>query len=209
MHEKLLKLKRRSVTPRSGYVYTDPDTKVTVTAPLFDELLRRAAKHRAANGLDVPGDFALLVEDQLCRANPPGMSVPRTVADDRVDALRIPVGNVAIGPVRTSDALARTQVLLRTTMTKRLSAEAAHARAKICLDCPKNAAEPCCYSCLVESVFEPRVGRHYSNWRKFLGVCAVDRTFNKPAVYAEGFRDPDASYPDHCWKTHTNEESTT
>lgn len=207
MDEPMLQLKRPNVTPRSGYRYRDPDTGHEFQAPLLNDLVRRALRHRSVNHLDIPDDFPAVVEDYVCRLNPESFSMSRSV----VTTAPSPASPSSISssprgtPPRLSEALRRTQTVLR-TLVRRLPKDEAALRAPACDGCRYNIAEPCCYSCLVESVFEPTVGKHYSKWRDVVGVCALDRTFTKPLLFAETSFSEDVEYPAHCWKTATRPE---
>jgi hypothetical protein len=208
----LLQLKLRNVTPRNGYVYTDPDTGLELRGPMLQDLVNLVVRHRGVNNLPIAPNIAALVEDAVCRANPPSFSRPAptpvrgpAASSASVDALAaLPEAST---PVTTSDCVRRTLVLLRRS-PRRLSAEDAGPRHLVCRACAANVAEPTCYECFVESVFVPQVGRHKAPWNKFLGMCAIDRTFTKAVIR---MKDTDAfagiNYPEPCWKiTRTIEE---
>ena len=64
-----------AVVPRSGFVYRDEDTKQTITAGYFNELVRNVVSHRKKNNLEVDAKIIDKIHAFLCDSNPPEFCV--------------------------------------------------------------------------------------------------------------------------------------
>lgn len=190
---------RPSITPRTGYVYTDPDTGVRFEESLHRTLVDTVARHRRANKLAVPPNLSDIIEDAICRMNPASFRTDRPVV---AGSPASPPHPQQRGAVSLSAATAATLRVLRARTSPLVDSTVVRERAAICRACAENLREPCCYSCKVESVFSPIVGAKHRNLSTaMLGVCGADNTFTKAVVWVSGSRAFISVYPGACWKT--------
>ena len=189
---------RPNITPRSGYVYTDPDTGVKFDEPVHRVLVESVTRHRKANKLDIPPDFSAVIEDAVCRLNPPIFRKLRPAPG--LNPLPPSPGPARSGlPPSSAVATNNTLKLLKSRRIPDPDVAEVVRRVKICLACVANVAEPCCYSCLVESVFTSVIGKHKTTKTQFVGLCDVDRSFSKAVIHVNPLVNPDL-YPEFCWK---------
>jgi len=193
----MYKYARPNVTPRTGYVYTDPDTGCRFDETLHQALVDAVVRHRKANGLPLAPNLSEIIEDDICRRNPAAFRVDRPP----VAAVLPTPPSPRRGTVSLSDAISRTLRVLRARTGQKVLSTVVRDRGAICRACEHNVGEPCCYSCKVESVFSPIVGKKHRNLSTVLvGVCTVDNTFTKAVVWIPSSTAYEDEYPESCWK---------
>ena len=196
-NKQLLVFRLPTQTPRSGYVYTDHVTEVAFNAPTLHGLIANVRNHYRVNSLLVPSDLDAVIEDHVCRLNPPSFSVPRP----ELKPLKpLPPSR---GAYSTNQVISRTSLALRGATRMLSMVEIKDSRFPCCTGCCYNVREPCCYTCLIESIFNPKLGAHVPKATKFIGMCSLDRTFTKATSHIENAPEVfagTAEYPEQCWK---------
>jgi hypothetical protein len=66
------RLIERHTVPPDGYRFFQSETRMTVSAPDYDNLFVEVAKHRKVNNIPMGPLWEAQVEDQLCQQLPPG-----------------------------------------------------------------------------------------------------------------------------------------
>jgi len=190
---------RPNITPRSGYAYTDPDTGVKFDEPVHRTLVSSVARHRRANKIPVPPDLSEIIEDAICKINPPSFRKPRPVPGPLSPSFPPGTTRSGLPPVSRATATNNTLKILKKRSHPLADIAEVVRRARICLACGFNKAEPCCYSCFVEDIFNGVIGRHKKLQTQFVGLCAADMTFSKAVINVNFEFDP-SLYPEMCWK---------
>jgi len=206
----MLKLARPTVTPPGGYWYYDPDLDTRFTENLLVDLVLLVSRTRKLNGLEVPPDFSAIVEDSICQRLPAELVSP---VQEKKTGARPAERVLPHSPLQTRAPVffSRTQLLRATSQIIRqrpalVSWDDAVERVKVCRRCPLNRREPGCYSCTLESVFRPAVGKlPPTEDFKYAGVCTADGTYLKALARVAEFPEPEL-YPDFCWKKGTRQD---
>lgn len=190
---------RPHITPRSGYVYTDPDTGVKFEEPVHVKLVETVARHRRANRLPIPEDLSEIVEDAVCRLNPPAFRKPRPALGS---ALPHSPRTPRPGRVRLSLAscVNETLKIVKRRFIPAPDRDEVARRADICLACENNVIEPGCYGCYAEKVFSGHIGKHRTMKTQFVCLCEVDNTFSKATTHMNAVYEDADRYPQECWK---------
>jgi len=207
----VLELKDKTLTPRSGYTYTDPDTGCVSKANSLRELIDVATKHRMANNMTVQANFYEIIEHDLCTRNPPNFNMKKKYTDEEIkrrrgrQTIKQSVKYNLTAMINTTSTLIGKRVTAG-KLYELLDSEISQ-RVKTCRACEQNVQEPVCYSCKVESVFSSLLGnsgRKHASFNGNLWVCAcgVDGTFTKAVLKIPKLNYDLANnkYPEDCWK---------
>lgn len=179
-----------------GWRYRQPETGYVVHSIVWEELVRRVASHRVANGIALAPGWEVQLEHDVCEQGQHDGRVCQFVAE--------PAPRRAVG---LSDVLNFLRVAARWLPSREWAPqEEADRRAAICAKCPLNVIVDGCSSCrnLVKDVAE-FLGSRTTPDDGSLNACGVCGCSNKAQVHlpmealAKGVT-PDMEFPEWCWK---------
>jgi hypothetical protein len=176
---------RPNVVPPGGrYFYEVPETKVYFEAPSLPGLETHLRRYYQANGIPVPANLMVLVEDFICRRMPKGFC---SGGDPEVRVVTL-----AMVRERTVEVLSRPLVDPGT----------AALRGKICGQCKHN-DRTLCPSCVGLVAWSLQVvGQLQQGYHNWLGVCELDCTAVPAKIYSKSVQVPEGySRPEGCWMT--------
>jgi hypothetical protein len=180
-----------------GWRYRQPETGYVMQSIVWEELVRRVASHRVANGIAVAPGWEVRLEHDVCEQAQHGGRVCQYTTD----------ATAANRPVNRSDVLNFLRVAANWLPNREwVPQEEADRRAGICAKCPLNIKADGCASCrnLVGEVVEFLGARTTSHDRE-LEACGVCGCSNKAQVHipmtalAKGVS-ADMAFPEWCWK---------
>lgn len=198
----LLKLKDKTLHTPIGFVYYDPDTKVTIRFGHFEGLVEACKKHRRANNLPIAENFSAVIEDFICRNSHPSFTIQETTASDHTDYA-----------MTTTLIRQATELALKTwrlTGNKHVAIAEAEHRASICAMCTENMRHSACLSCrgIVKLVL--RNTGIVTKYDKELHVCRISAVMNHAMIAMSTDAIQKATpkvmqdrYPTTCWKIQT------
>lgn len=207
------RLIRQNETPPGGYRYRDRDTGFLITENSFGDWIAAGIRHRKANNLPVPDDFARQMETQLCENMPAGVCVyddgtqPASPHDCRLSSGAVFRGMESVGALLTSLALEKIGIGDGPFVDQ---AEADR-RAAICSRCHKNVGTGECVSCgamsKIKEGIEATIGARQTESDSRLNFCCVCTcslktiVFVKKPILDRGMTDKMREQsPSHCWK---------
>lgn len=196
---KRLTFRNRMIVPPGGYRYVDPEDNFEHVASSLDALVEMATRHRRANKIDVPDDFAAIVEDWICQ------KIPMTMTSAYQKARK-----VAEFSLTTQTIQGVTGACLRTwRMNGRrcASGRIAQDRADTCEACDHNTRRAACASCQGLTAWVKQwLGRTVIN-NNMMYVCDITAVMNSAMVHMpnrvvrqltpESLR---TRHPATCWK---------
>lgn len=188
--------------PPDGYRYFQPETRVTVRGGDYYDLFLKVKQHRVANNIPLGAQWQDEVEDQLCRALPPGFCKQTDPNRDKVNVMT---------RVTWTDIEHGTSVMVNWALAglPYVDQALAEERADICTRCFYNVQiQERCGGCgaLVNLVHRAIGGRKTAS-DPLLRSCAVCKCSNAVQVHfpidqlAKGVP-PEMlkQFPDWCWK---------
>ena len=88
-----MKLKDPYVYPPTGWVYTDPDTKVTIVGHSLDDLVKNVTYHRVDSNFPALENLEQMIQDQLCDVLGPSYCDEKGLGD-YVHAVAQPIAKI-------------------------------------------------------------------------------------------------------------------
>ncbi len=196
-----LQLHNYTTVPPGGYRYLQPETKVWVSAPSWEDLLTAVRNHRRANNLPIGQEFTSEVESQLC-ANLP----PEICSHDRSKS------KTWRGPLTLEELLRGTGTLISWFLDgmKKVLPDEADRRAAICGSCHFNQNFQGCTSCnqtVLHKLTEKITGSQKTKHDGLLQNCTICGCSNKAAVWLpldvlqeNTPAEINDDFPEWCWK---------
>lgn len=190
--------------PPGGFRYVQAETNTTIQAASLPELFGKVRGHRLANNLPIPVEWKLEIEDKVCSIMPPGVCRHLMRSADRDVVLQQPHR-----PLQVAELLSGVRVLGSWMWTgfKKVDAEEANRRSKICAACPLNQPGGGCSACAsnaMREAVEQILGRSRTIAHDNLQVCHVCGCSLKVAVWVPmelliKHKPADQNRPDWCW----------
>ena len=192
-------LAKKGITPPGGFRYIDEDTKQEFKAPSKDVLVKRATVHRVSNSLEVPNNFAEIIEDWICQRMPPGVCKN---SDGHVSRGGKHGSSTATSAIRGSSAMSR---LMRKSKRKPVSQKIADSRALVCSSCSQNVRMSGCMGCRgIKGIIQEMRNNKGTKHDKRLYVCNISGILNHIQIFIDDrtIRETMKTklYPDSCWK---------
>lgn len=198
----MLRLIDPGTVPPGGFRYLCPETQTWVNAASLGELVHAATRHRTANKLGTPENFAEHIEAQMCSHMPPG-------------TCKHEAGVVMSGSRRLTfhEVVAATKTLGAWFLkgTPKVAQAEADKRAAICLSCPMNQNFDGCTTCAEKDLREAIVGfmgESKTAVDAALHTCGVCGCTLKAAIWMpldllvkHADKQALANAPAWCWKT--------
>jgi hypothetical protein len=193
----------RYLVPETGRRFPDPALDRSKHYLSLPDLLNDLTRHYQANGIPVPGNLAILVQDQLCRFLPPEKCRYDSPGDKPV-AIR--------HGFTFSDVVQGTKNLISWQLKGRpkASLELMNERGAICVRCPYNANPPGCATCnspmtaLVNSFVGPSKSMYDSSLYSCMATCGCSLKAliqMPPETIAEHLTDEQREQvPEYCWQ---------
>lgn len=192
----------RYLVPETGRRFPDPklDPGKQYLSP--DQLLSDLVKHYQANGIPVPGNLFLLVQDQLCRLLPPDRCSYTSPTDKPVE---IRHGFTFAQVIEGTKTLIGWQLNGR----QKASVETMNSRAAICARCPYNANPPGCATCNspLTALVNSFVGQVKSQYDSVLQSCLAGCGCSLKALIqmpqdliTEKAKEYQDRLPEYCWQ---------
>lgn len=188
--------------PPGGWRYTQFETKQTIRAGSYKELVTAVIKHRKLNNIPIEQNLESLIQDQICKLMPPGVCVgydPREVPQMQ-----------NMGSISWGEAYEGTRVLLSwvSNGTQVVPRDEAEERAAICAGCYYNVQATGCASCRdVAALLVAKLGRVHTSLDDRLRTCGICKCSNKAQVHIpmddlhKGVTpEVNAQFPEFCWK---------
>jgi hypothetical protein len=191
----MYKLNDTGHTPPPGWHYFVSETKVTIEAESYDELVEAVKDNYFINGLDAPDNLEDQIQNFLCNLSPTGF------CKEFINELVILPKDILNGTTALS-------LMMRMGKGAYVDQEKANDRAEICADCEFNVENPGCYSCKGFKRVVEKVQRGRSTYLDDeLKVCGICKCFTKALVHVD-IQILDATtreneinrYPEGCWK---------
>jgi hypothetical protein len=196
----MLRLLRRDVVPKNGWVYTHESTGTTIKAKSWNELVKRVRGYRVANGITLGPNFEEQIGEDVCKQQ--GWGDPVCVEQEPPSVEKRQLG---VMDVVNFLKVVKHWLLNNPTLVE---PEEADRRAAICAACPYNVDAVGCFGCtniagLMFDVIKERATPHDGQLKN----CQVCGCVNRAQVWVpKETLDQGVSpemreeFPAHCWK---------
>lgn len=196
----MLRLLRRDVVPKDGWIYVHESTGMTIKAKSWNELVKRVRTYRLANGISLGPNFEETVGETVCKQQGWGAPVCMEQAPPTVEKRQLGTMDVVNFLKVVKHWLFHNPTLVE--------AEEADRRAAICATCPYNVEATGCFGCtniagLMFDVIKERATSHDGQLKN----CQVCGCVNRAQVWVpretldQGVTpEMREEFPAHCWK---------
>lgn len=196
----MLRLLRRSVIPKGGWIYIHKPTGTTIKAKTWNELVSRVRGYRVANGIALGPNFEEQLGEDVCKQQGWGSPVCEEQEPPTVEKRQLGVMDVVNFLKVVKHWLLNNPTLVEP--------EEADRRAAICASCPYNVDAIGCFGCTniaghMFDVIKERATPHDGQLKN----CQVCGCVNRAQVWVpKETLDQGVSpemreeFPDHCWK---------
>ena len=205
----LLAVLNRTKCPPGGWKWTDPETGTKVETIAYVDLVRRVNSYMEANNIPQPDNWALILDDEICRQN----GIEDTHCGQPDKPKEIPVDR----KLQPHDLLNFLKTVRQWAAKgfKFVDQAEAERRAAICATCPMNVEVPGCSGCQGILAYvrdalnrranhrglEPRITSEDKRLQNCeVCGCVLEVKVHLPMDVATYAKPPGGrTYPSHCW----------
>ena len=196
----MIRLLRRDVVPKEGWIYIHNSTGMTIKGKSWNELVARVKNYRLANGVPLGPSFEERLGEEVCLQQGWGSPVCEEQEPPTVKKRQL----------STTDVVNFLKVLKHWLVNKPelVAAEEADRRAEICAKCEFNVDAVGCFGCTnIAGLMFDIVKERATPSDAVLKNCQVCGCVNRaqvwiPKVTLDQGINPEMreEFPDHCWK---------
>jgi hypothetical protein len=194
----MLKLKKAHETPPGGYRFHDDELDMDTQANTKAQLILQCKKLRRLNGVEIPGDFADIIEDWICQR----IDQHFVLGEKPPSAIR---AYMPLSVVKTATEIFLTQ--WRIAGRKYVSTAKADERAVICLSCEQNRVNAACLGCKGLTPWVRGWTQRSTTYDQRLLICNCCAVMNVAHIHADNAYIVKATHaeilnamPATCWR---------